>query len=171
MKLSPSKRDWPIGLALYSFSVLPFSSCGAAGTFDDCTADAADNRIKAGDDHHLPAARGTEGKLGKAAPRLTGYLGTLIMPAFMAAAAASAHAPNWLRPLALSPIGSHTQQWSIKDLFELLHWFMSGIWQLRRSFSIEAQARQLVTGGPCLLARHPIYTGYLLQYFGILLSH
>jgi protein-S-isoprenylcysteine O-methyltransferase Ste14 len=45
------------------------------------------------------------------------------------------------------------------------------LWFLRRSFSIVPQARHLVTEGPYSLARHPIYSSYLLQYFGLWLSH
>jgi len=44
-----------------------------------------------------------------------------------------------------------------------------GVWNLRYSFSIEPQARGLVTSGPYRFARHPIYTAYLLQYAGVLL--
>jgi protein-S-isoprenylcysteine O-methyltransferase Ste14 len=43
------------------------------------------------------------------------------------------------------------------------------IWELRRSFSIEPQARELVTGGAFRFARHPVYVSYILQYLGILL--
>jgi protein-S-isoprenylcysteine O-methyltransferase Ste14 len=37
-----------------------------------------------------------------------------------------------------------------------------GMWSLRRSFSITVEARQLVTGGPYRIVRHPIYTGEIL---------
>jgi protein-S-isoprenylcysteine O-methyltransferase Ste14 len=37
-----------------------------------------------------------------------------------------------------------------------------GMWSLRSSFSITVEARQLVTGGPYRLVRHPIYTGEIL---------
>jgi protein-S-isoprenylcysteine O-methyltransferase Ste14 len=52
-------------------------------------------------------------------------------------------------------------------------WLLGGvfvfwsIWYLRHSFSIEPQARRLITSGPYSLARHPVYTGYLLQYIGM----
>jgi len=45
------------------------------------------------------------------------------------------------------------------------------LWYLRRSFSVEPEARALVTSGPYRLARHPIYTVYLLINAGILLRH
>lgn len=40
---------------------------------------------------------------------------------------------------------------------------------LRRSFSIVPEARQLVTGGPYRLIRHPVYFGQLLAQAGIYL--
>jgi protein-S-isoprenylcysteine O-methyltransferase Ste14 len=43
------------------------------------------------------------------------------------------------------------------------------IWSLRRSFSIEPQARRLVTSGPYAFARHPVYAGYMMQYAGMLM--
>ena len=104
-------------------------------------------------------------RLGGVAPRLTAYAATFIVPAFILVA--SAYAPNWFhlsQSRALLSIGLFL--WLLGVPLVLL-----GVWQLRRSFSIEPQARQFVTGGPYLLARHPIYTGYLLQYLGILLAH
>lgn len=44
------------------------------------------------------------------------------------------------------------------------------VWCLRHSFSIEPQARELVTNGPYSVARHPIYTSYILQYGGFVLA-
>jgi protein-S-isoprenylcysteine O-methyltransferase Ste14 len=43
------------------------------------------------------------------------------------------------------------------------------LWHMRRSFSIEPVARQLVTSGPYRVARHPIYASYALNYLGLLL--
>ncbi len=54
--------------------------------------------------------------------------------------------------------------WICGSLFEL-----RALWFLRRSFSIEPEARELVTKGPYIIARHPIYTSRILQYSGILL--
>jgi protein-S-isoprenylcysteine O-methyltransferase Ste14 len=45
------------------------------------------------------------------------------------------------------------------------------VWHLRRSFSVEPEARALVTTGPYRFARHPIYAVYLLVNAGILLGH
>jgi len=57
-----------------------------------------------------------------------------------------------------------------RPLFYGLLWGMAGatlltvwgMWSLRSSFSITVEARQLVTGGPYRLVRHPIYTGEIL---------
>ena len=43
-----------------------------------------------------------------------------------------------------------------------------GLWTLRRSFSITVEARTLVTGGPYLWVRHPIYLGEMLTAGGVL---
>ena len=45
------------------------------------------------------------------------------------------------------------------------------VWYLRRSFSIEPAARELVATGPYLFARHPIYAAHLVGYTGSLLLH
>jgi protein-S-isoprenylcysteine O-methyltransferase Ste14 len=45
------------------------------------------------------------------------------------------------------------------------------LWYLRRSFSVEPEARDLVTEGPYRWARHPIYAVYILVNIGILLRH
>ncbi|MGH7517786.1 MAG: methyltransferase family protein [Gemmatimonadales bacterium] len=45
------------------------------------------------------------------------------------------------------------------------------LWHLRRAFSIEPEARMLVTSGPYRLARHPIYAMYLLINTGLWLRH
>ena len=45
------------------------------------------------------------------------------------------------------------------------------VWALRYSFSIEPQARGLVTAGPYSVSRHPIYVLNFLQMFGVWLRH
>jgi len=45
------------------------------------------------------------------------------------------------------------------------------VWHLRYSFSIEPQARALVTSGPYGISRHPIYVLYFLQLLGVWLRH
>lgn len=37
-----------------------------------------------------------------------------------------------------------------------------GLWTLKRSFSVTVEARELVTGGPYRLVRHPVYLGEML---------
>jgi protein-S-isoprenylcysteine O-methyltransferase Ste14 len=75
--------------------------------------------------------------------------------------------PEWLRP---------TANGSLRFAGAIL-WLAAAVlciwplWYLRRSFSLEPQARALVTSGPYGLARHPIYTVYLLINAGLLLRH
>ncbi|TLN05572.1 isoprenylcysteine carboxylmethyltransferase family protein, partial [bacterium] len=42
-----------------------------------------------------------------------------------------------------------------------------GMWALRGSFSITAEARKLVTGGPYRFVRHPVYLGEMLAAAGV----
>jgi protein-S-isoprenylcysteine O-methyltransferase Ste14 len=44
---------------------------------------------------------------------------------------------------------------------------VSGMWTLRRSFSITVEARGLVTTGPYRLIRHPIYSGEILAAMAV----
>jgi protein-S-isoprenylcysteine O-methyltransferase Ste14 len=75
--------------------------------------------------------------------------------------------PEWLRP---------TPNAALRSAGAVL-WLAGAVlclwplWYLRRSFSLEPEARTLVTSGPYRLARHPIYTVYLLINAGILLRH
>jgi protein-S-isoprenylcysteine O-methyltransferase Ste14 len=75
--------------------------------------------------------------------------------------------PEWLRP---------TPNAALRSAGAVL-WLAAAVlclwplWYLRRSFSLEPEARALVTSGPYRLARHPIYTVYLLINAGILLRH
>ena len=46
-----------------------------------------------------------------------------------------------------------------------------GLWHLRAAFSIEPQARKLTVDGPYQYVRHPIYSGYILQYASFWLVH
>lgn len=98
-------------------------------------------------------------------PRLVAYSGTFIFPLFLTLA--GRWHPRWL---GLSPF--HWMQmvgavlWVAGSLLGL--WT---VWSLRRSISLVAQARSLVTSGPYRLARHPIYACYLLQYVGLWLAH
>lgn len=49
-------------------------------------------------------------------------------------------------------------------------WIAYSIWHLRHAFSIEPAARRLITTGPYAVARHPVYTGYVVQYVGMLIT-
>lgn len=69
-------------------------------------------------------------------------------------------------------------QWITSSPYRLnavLYWMTAassltlwGLWTLRRSFSITAEARALVTGGPYRWVRHPIYLGEMLTAGGVL---
>src|SRR5271169_6702819 len=94
-------------------------------------------------------------------PRVATYGSTFLLPAFLAIAG-SRH-PSWVR---MTPAA-----WAAGLGYGL---WMTGIlaavwtlWQLRYSFSLAPQARELVCSGAYRLARHPIYAAYLLQYIGI----
>lgn len=97
--------------------------------------------------------------------RAVAYLNSFLIMAFILFA--SRVQPEWLRP---------TPNEALRSAGAVL-WLAGAIlclwplWYLRRSFSLEPEARTLVTTGPYRLARHPIYTVYLLINAGILLRH
>ncbi len=97
--------------------------------------------------------------------RAIAYTNSFVILAFIWVAS-RAH-PDWLR---------HTGDPTVRMVGSLL-WATGAVlslwplWYLRRSFSLEPEARNLVTTGPYRLARHPIYTVYLLINAGILLRH
>jgi protein-S-isoprenylcysteine O-methyltransferase Ste14 len=45
-----------------------------------------------------------------------------------------------------------------------------GLCNLGRSFAVLVAVRQVVTGGPYAYVRHPMYFGYLIELFGLLLA-
>jgi protein-S-isoprenylcysteine O-methyltransferase Ste14 len=97
--------------------------------------------------------------------RVIAYTNSFIILAFIWVAS-QAH-PEWLRPTADRTIRlAGSLLWAIGAVLSL--W---PLWYLRRSFSLEPEARHLVTTGPYRLARHPIYTVYLLINTGIILRH
>ena len=109
------------------------------------------------------------GRARSAAPgwtaRAVAYANSFLVMVFILVA--SRVAPEWLRP---------TPNESLRSAGAVL-WLAGALlclwplWFLRRSFSLEPEARTLVTSGPYRLARHPIYTVYLLINAGILLRH
>jgi protein-S-isoprenylcysteine O-methyltransferase Ste14 len=98
-------------------------------------------------------------------PRLVAYVNTFGVMVFLTYAAA--RHPEWIRS---------TDHPGLRTAGALL-WLGGAVmslwplWYLRRSFSVEPEARDLVTSGPYRWARHPIYAVYLLINGGILLRH
>jgi protein-S-isoprenylcysteine O-methyltransferase Ste14 len=99
------------------------------------------------------------------ASRLVAYTNSFLVMVFILVAAR--FQPDWLAP---TPVSSLRTAGAVLWLAGavLCLW---PLWYLRRSFSLEPEARMLVTSGPYRLARHPIYTVYLLINTGILLRH
>ena len=97
--------------------------------------------------------------------RVVAYANSFLVMAFILVAGRLQ--PEWLRP---------TPNEALRSAGAIL-WLAAAVlclwplWYLRRSFSLEPEARDLVTSGPYRLARHPIYTVYLLINLGILLRH
>lgn len=56
--------------------------------------------------------------------------------------------------------------WAMTAATALTVW---GMWNLRRSFSITVEVRELVTTGPYRLVRHPVYLGEMLAAAGVAL--
>lgn len=104
-----------------------------------------------------PARRTAAGLL----PRIVGYLHTFLIIGFFQLA--SLTHPDWV-----TASGNETAKLAGSYL-----WLTSSIlglwplWYLRRSFSLEPEARTLVVEGPYRLARHPIYAVYILNNLGI----
>jgi len=104
-----------------------------------------------------PAARRATGWR----PRAVAYAHTFLPMVFLELA--SEYRPEWLAPShnpLLVNVGAAI--WLAGALFAL--W---PLWQLRRAFSVEPQARELVMSGPYRFARHPIYAAYLLVNLGL----
>lgn len=94
-------------------------------------------------------------------PRAMGYAHTFFFPVFLWAAAV--WHPAWVTATSNENVKlAGTYLWLISSIIGL--W---PLWYLRRSFSLEPEARHLVIAGPYRLARHPIYAVYVLLYFGI----
>ncbi len=99
------------------------------------------------------------------ASRLVAYANSFLVMVFILLAAR--FQPEWLRPTPLPGLRTAGAVLWLAGAVLCL-W---PLWYLRRSFSLEPEARTLVTSGPYRLARHPIYTVYLLINAGILLRH
>jgi protein-S-isoprenylcysteine O-methyltransferase Ste14 len=98
-------------------------------------------------------------------PRLTAYGGTFLLLVFVQVS--HRYAPAWLSPTTWAPLqGIGSLMWIAGSVFSAY-----SLYYLRYSFSIEPEARRLITSGPYSLARHPIYTGYLGQYGGMWLLY
>jgi protein-S-isoprenylcysteine O-methyltransferase Ste14 len=98
-------------------------------------------------------------------PRLVAYAHSFMPMAFLEGA--SRWRPDWLRPTSdatLNYLGIGI--WLVASVLAL--W---PLWYLRHAFSIEPQARVLVTAGPYRFARHPIYALYLLINASLLVRH
>jgi protein-S-isoprenylcysteine O-methyltransferase Ste14 len=97
--------------------------------------------------------------------KIVAYANSFVVMAFILVA--GRFHPEWLRPTPYPEVRTAgAVLWLAGALLCL--W---PLWALRRSFSLEPEARTLVTSGPYRLARHPIYTVYLLINVGILLRH
>lgn len=105
-------------------------------------------------------ARATDNR-GRA--RLTAYAGTLFLLVFLLFA--NTYHRDWLKPTELA----------VGRLIGVMFWVAGSawaaysVWYLRYAFSIEPEARRLMTGGPYETARHPVYLGYFAQYLGMAL--
>lgn len=94
-------------------------------------------------------------------PRLAAYTGTFLLLAFVEVA--RRFRPEWI----------HTSGSGALKAAGLLLWFAGSclslwtVWSLRSCFSLEPQARTLITTGPFSLARHPTYGSYMLEYIGV----
>jgi protein-S-isoprenylcysteine O-methyltransferase Ste14 len=98
-------------------------------------------------------------------PRAVAYAHTFLPMAFLELA--GTYRPGWLMRTGsalLATTGGVV--WLCGALLAL--W---PLWQLRRAFSVEPQARELVTTGPYRFARHPIYASYTLVNAGLWLRH
>jgi protein-S-isoprenylcysteine O-methyltransferase Ste14 len=106
--------------------------------------------------------RGAKARLRTLPARVAAYGGSFMIPVF--AGIQGTWFPDWLT------VNSHSSQRAFGAALCLLGTILSiaALWQLRYSFSIEPQARRFQGTGLYRLARHPIYLGYFLQYFGAL---
>ena len=94
-------------------------------------------------------------------PRAMGYIHTFFIVVFLQVAAR--WHPEWVTATANENAKlAGTYLWLVSSVLGL--W---PLWYLRHSFSLEPEARTLVVSGPYRLARHPVYTVYILTLVGI----
>jgi protein-S-isoprenylcysteine O-methyltransferase Ste14 len=93
--------------------------------------------------------------------RITAYGGTLFVLVFLLFA--NTYYPHWLSPTE-SGAGrvAGVVMWIAGSA-----WAAYSVWYLRYAFSIEPEARRLISRGPYEVARHPVYLGYFGQYLGV----
>lgn len=98
-------------------------------------------------------------------PRTIAYAHSFLPMVFLELA--GRFAPQWLAPTA-DPVArtAGVGLWLVGACIGF--W---PLWHLRHAFSIEPEARVLVTSGPYRWARHPIYAMYLLINAGLWLRH
>ena len=94
-----------------------------------------------------------------------------------------AYAHTFLPMVFLELVGTYRPEWLARAVSPALAttgavlWLCGALlalwplWHLRRAFSVEPQARELVTSGPYRFARHPIYASYTLVNGGLWLRH
>jgi protein-S-isoprenylcysteine O-methyltransferase Ste14 len=94
-------------------------------------------------------------------PRAVGYIHTFFIVLFLQVAAR--WYPDWVAATTNETAKlAGTYLWLVSSVLGL--W---PLWYLRHSFSLEPEARTLVVAGPYRLARHPIYTVYILTHTGM----
>jgi protein-S-isoprenylcysteine O-methyltransferase Ste14 len=97
--------------------------------------------------------------------RVSAYGGNFLLMLF--AQVANDFFPHWLADTELPLLrAAGSGMWLVGSI-----WIAYALWHLRHAFSIEPEARCLITSGPYSAARHPIYVGYLVQYLGMWLLH
>ena len=92
--------------------------------------------------------------------RFSAYGGSFLVLVFLQGA--QLYQPEWFAPAANTSMLVGITLWIAGSI-----WTTYSVWHLRHAFSIEPQARRLVTGGPYGFARHPVYAGYFVQYAGM----